>query len=173
MKAPVLIALLVVACAVDSGTKDSAEASRVSTASPFPGPPSIPRSVRVNTGTIALGDPLAPAVATRRDGDTISVLGAGAIAGAERVYVHLTSAGIVKAVIIDYSHAANFYSILDEHAVTLGAPERSTPTRRGEEPAEVAVWRDAQTELRLVRDPNRSAWTVRSELVDRTTGSPR
>jgi len=124
-------------------------------------------------GTITLGQPLPLAIAPTHTGDTVIALPRGSFTGAERVYVHLTQAGNVRSVVFDHAHSANFYSMIDEHAVTLGAPRRSRPQRQGEEPADLAVWRDARTELRLVRDPNRSAWTVRSELGDLTAGSPR
>ena len=135
--------------------------------------PEIFRTVQVMNGTITLGQPLPIAIAPTHVGDTVIVLPRGSFTGAERIYVYLTPSGNVRSVVFDYAHPANFYSMIDEKAVTLGAPQRSQPQRQGEEPTELAVWRDARTELRLVRDPNRSAWTVRSELRDLTAGSPR
>ena len=50
---------------------------------------------------------------------------------------------------------------------SLGDPLRSQLKRRGKEPASIALGRDARTEFRLIRDPNRNAWTLRSELNNR------
>jgi hypothetical protein len=62
--------------------------------------------------------------------------------------------------------------MVEEASATLGSPQRSHPQRHGEEPTDLAVWRDTQSELRYIRDPNRSAWTIRSELRDLTAHSP-
>jgi hypothetical protein len=135
--------------------------------------PEIFRTVQVTNGTITLGQPLPIAIAPTHTGDTVIALPRGSFGGAERIYVYLTPTGNVRSMVFDYAQSVNFYSMIDENAVTLGAPQRSQPQRQGEEPADLAIWRDARTELRLVRDPNRSAWTVRSELHDLTAGSPR
>jgi hypothetical protein len=122
-------------------------------------------------GPLTLGEPLNPAVAGAGVGETMVVLGPGIAGGADRAQVHLTPNGTVRSIILDYPHTTNYQSMIDERAAALGPPQRSKPARQGEEPTDLAVWRDARTELRILRDPNRSAWTVRAELIDRA-GSP-
>lgn len=128
----------------------------------------IVRWVRVHDALIRLGESLPPAVtmADIAPHDTIIAVGSGLPFGTERVQARLTACGIVSAVIVDYAHEADFEAMVAELSATLGSPERSHPRRRGEEAADFAVWRDGGTELRLLRDPNRSAWTVRSTLLD-------
>ena len=47
------------------------------------------------------------------------------------------------------------------HVATLGRAVMEETTRRGEAVSRSATWKDSVSELRLVTDPNRSAWTVR------------
>jgi hypothetical protein len=122
--------------------------------------------VRVSAGVITLGEPLPRAVAAPSPGDTLVSLPAGSFAGAEHVQVHLAPDGVVRALAFYYVHDASFAGMVAEYESSLGPATRSRQTAPGEEPADVATWRDGLTELRLVRDPNRSAWTVRSTLVD-------
>jgi hypothetical protein len=70
-------------------------------------------------------------------------------------------------VIFDYGRDVDFDAMVADYVASLGPAERQTLRRAGEEPADVAVWRDERTEFRIIRDPNRSAWTVRSVLRNR------
>ena len=126
----------------------------------------VSRSVRLASGVIVLGEPLARSVATAGPGDTIVSLPRGSFGGAERIVVHLDADGIVRGLTFDYLLGADFDAMVADYEEDLGPPARSTEIRQGEEPAHVATWRDGRTELRLVRDPNRSAWTIRAALRD-------
>ena len=131
----------------------------------FPARP-IHRWVSVKAGVITLGEPLAPAIAIAGPKDTVVALPRGSFVGGERIVVHLAPGGIVRAVTHDYVLGADFEAMVGEYEMELGAARRSVERRPGEEAAEVAEWRDARTALRVVRDPNRSAWTVRVRLWD-------
>lgn len=124
------------------------------------------RWTQVDGGVITLGEPLAPAIARVGPADTVVSLPRGSFGGAERIAVHLAAGGVVRGLTFDYILGADYAAMVAEYERTLGPARRSVETRPGEVAADVAVWRDERTELRLVRDPNRSAWTVRAYLWD-------
>jgi hypothetical protein len=131
----------------------------------------ISRATQVAGGIITLGEPLSPVIATVAPGENVVVLPSRAAASAERVIVRLSAANVVSSVTVQYTLGASFDSMVAGYTRSLGAPHRSRLMRQGELPADVAVWLDARTELRLTQDPNRNAWTVQSELSDRTGGN--
>src|SRR5688572_33213013 len=124
------------------------------------------RFVRTFTDTIRLGEALPVRIVVPK-GDSIVGVSPGTFGGAERIQVVVDESRLVRAVIFDYNRDADFDSMVAEYASSLGPPTRGTVQRRGEEPADVADWHDARTDFQLIRDPNRSAWTVRSVLRDR------
>ena len=164
---PPLIALLcVAACRERAPETASATAAASTTAEP------ISRSVQLGPGQIVLGEPVPVATLEAlgaHAGDTIVPLPRGTFDGAERITLFLSTERILRGAIFDYPHEADFEAIVRDSATSLGTPSRTTEQRRGEEPADVATWVDARTTLILRRDPNRSAWTVRSELWDRAS----
>ncbi|HEX6060026.1 MAG TPA: hypothetical protein VFZ11_13530 [Gemmatimonadaceae bacterium] len=133
----------------------------------------ILREVQVGTGVVVLGAPLRPEVAAASPGDTVIVLARGSVAGAARALVHRARDGSVSAVTIDYLLDTGFDTLVAGYERTLGPATRSTTVRGAESPADVATWSDGRTELRIVRDPNRSAWTIRVTLRDLADGAPR
>jgi hypothetical protein len=134
---------------------------------PAPGAPRpIFRWMRVGSGVVTLGEPLSTAVAAASPGDTLVALPRGSFGGAERITVHLAPDRMVRGLTFDYVGGADFAEMVAGYEAELGPAARTAETRRGEVPAEVATWRDERTELRIVRDPNRSAWTVRATLRD-------
>ena len=135
--------------------------------------PPIFRSVTENAGRIVLGAPLPAAVARSGEetsldgGKRVVALAPGSFAGASGMSVHLAPDRTVAAVTFVYGPDASFPAMVADYTSSLGPPARSRLVRPREEPADVALWEDAHTTLRLVRDPNRSAWTIRAELRDR------
>ncbi len=128
------------------------------------------RYVQLNSGRVNLAEQLPAAVrasAAVATGDSVVSLPRGSFAGAERITLFLTPDGRLRGAIFDYPRSIDFEEMIREYA-TLGPPTRSQEQRRGEEPSVVVSWQDARTTFRLRRDPNRSAWTVRGELWDRT-----
>jgi hypothetical protein len=126
------------------------------------GGPLVFRELRIGDDTIPLGRPWPRAARFVAAGDTVVALLGGAAGGAERVRVHLTPAGEVRRIWIDYPQSADYERLLAAYAATLGEPRRGR-WRRGE----LARWEDAQTRFDLVRDPERNASTVFGVLTDR------
>ena len=155
------LAGLVAAC---TSQPEPVAGTQVGSAAPVPR--AIVREVHVGTGIVALGAPLAPEVAAASPGDTVIALARGSVAGAERVLVHRARDGSVRALTIDYLLGTDFDTLVAGYERTLGPAARSTTVRGAESPADVATWNDGRTELRIVRDPNRSAWTIRVTLRD-------
>jgi|1185.fasta_scaffold126230_2 hypothetical protein len=164
---PPLIALLCLAACGERAPETGAAAAPASiTAEP------IFRYVQVGPGRVVLGERVPVAVLKAlgaRAGDTIVLLPRPASDGAERITLYLSAAGVLRGAIFDYAHGADFDAIVRDYAARLGRPSRTEERRAGEEPADVATWVDARTALVLRRDPNRNAWTVRSELWDRAS----
>jgi len=137
--------------------------------------PSIFRHVQLNAGRIQPAEPV-PARLWQSlgaaAGDTVIPLPRGAFTGAERVTLYLTRERVVRGVLFDYIHSADFEAMVRQYGASLGAPTRTTRQHAGEVPADVATWDDGRTRFRITRDPNRSAWTVRSELWDLTLSRP-
>ena len=147
--------------------------TRAASPTPEAARPPIFRYVTVNAGRIVLGAPLPAAVARSGEetsldgGKRVVALAPGSFAGASGMSVHLAPDRTVAAVTFVYGPDASFPAMVADYTSSLGPPARSRLVRPGEEPADVALWEDARTTLRLVRDPNRSAWTIRAELRDR------
>lgn len=107
-------------------------------------------------------------VAAARAMDTVLVLPRRTFDGAEQITLHTTADGRLARALFDYPTEADFDALLADYQ-SLGAGTRSIVSRPGEsEPAIVVTWQDPRTGFRLPRDPNRSAWTIRSELWDRS-----
>lgn len=135
--------------------------------------PSVFRWVRVHGGTITLGEPLPAAVAVARPGDSVVALPPGSFAGAEAIRVHLAADGRVRFVWFDYPQGTDFDAMVAGRVRSLGAPaERRRSGPAGGPPTDELFWRDAATELRLVRDPRRNAATVFAVLSDRRRAAP-
>ena len=135
----------------------------------------IPRFVQLTNGRVILGESVPPALlaaVSMQAGDTVVSLPRDTLANLERVILHLTPAGVVRGVVLDYAHDVDFEAKVAEYAARGGTPVRTREQRQGEEPADVVIWQDAQTTFTLRRDPNRSAWTIRADLRDRTPGAP-
>lgn len=132
--------------------------------------PPIPRTVRVDGGIVVLGEPLPSNLKRSPDGDSLIALRPEAGSAVARVIVRVDSGQRVIAITSDYQHLVSYDSLRAGYEKTFGPPERSRLVRRGEEPAETSIWRDAQSEMRLVHDPNRNAWTVRLILQGHATG---
>ena len=133
----------------------------------------IPREMQIAGSAVALASPLPREVGAASSGDTLVVLARGSVAGAERVLVHRARDGSVRALTIDYLLGTDFDTLVAGYERELGPAARSTTARGAESPADVATWADGHTELRIVRDPNRSAWRIRTTLRDLDGGAPR
>ena len=160
----------VAACRPQAPAPKTAPATAAATTAAEP----IFRYVQLAPGRVLLGEPLPIAVLNAlgaHAGDTIVPRPRGTFDGAERITLFLSAERVLRGALFDYPHGTDFEAMVRDHATTLGAPSRTTERRRGEEPADVATWADPRTTLILRRDPNRNAWTVRSELWDRA--SPR
>lgn len=164
-----LIALLcVAACPAPAPVPDtgSAAAAARTTAEP------IFRHVQLSPGRVVLGEAVPVALLEAlgaHAGDTVVPLPRRAFDGAERITLFVSTERTVRGAIFDYAHGAHFEAIVRDYATSLGSPSRTEERRGGEEPVQVATWVDARTMLVVRRDPNRSAWTVRSELWDRAS----
>ena len=130
------------------------------------------RELRIGGSAVALGSPLPGGIPAASSGDTLVVLARGSVAGAERVLVHRARDGSVRALTIDYLLGTDFDTLVAGYERELGPAARSTTVRGAESPADVATWTDGRTELRVVRDPNRSAWTIRTTLRDLSPSAP-
>lgn len=127
------------------------------------------REVAIEGAAIQLGAPLPSQVQRAHASDTIVALSRMQFGGAEAIRVHVTPAGVVRGLWFEYSTDADFDAMVADYASTLGPPTREA-FRRGER----VLWQDEATRFELVRDPERSAVTVYSILVDRAlTESPR
>ena len=135
-------------------------------------PRAIFRELRIGGRAVALGSPLPGEIAAASSGDTLVDLARGSVAGAERVLVHRARDGSVRALTIDYLLGTDYETPVAEYERELGPAARSTTVRGAESPADVATWTDGRTELRIVRDPNRSAWTIRTTLRDLDGSAP-
>ena len=171
--AVVSVVLALQAC--QGGARPAAEPEEEAAAARATIAPSIFRHVQLNAGRIQLAEPV-PAPLWQSlgaaAGDTVVSLPRGTFTGAERVTLYLTRERVVRGVSFDYIHSADFEAMVREYGASLGAPARATRQHRGEVPADVATWDDGRTRFRITRDPNRSAWTVRSELRDLTLSGP-
>ena len=167
---PALIALLwVAACRPQPPQPATAAAPPAATTTTTTAEP-IFRYVELGPGRVVLGERVPAAMLAALGasaGDTVVPLPPGTFAGAERITLYLTAAGVLRAAIFDYPHGTDFEAMVRDYATSLGAPSRSEERRAAEEPVQVATWTDARTALVIRRDPNRSAWTVRAELRDR------
>jgi hypothetical protein len=162
--------LAILACRAPA-TDDAPDSGPVATASHGP----IFRHLQLADARIELGEPLPSSLRASLGlsaGDTIASLPRGAFAGAERITLHLTPQGALRGVVFDYILSRDFEAMVREYSATLGAPVRRFDRRPGEEPAEHATWDDGRTIFRILRDPNRSAWTVRAELRDLPGAGP-
>jgi hypothetical protein len=130
-------------------------------------PAALFRKVTTTGGVIALGMPLDQSLVASRISDSLIQLTARSIKGVDRAYVVVSATGLVRAVMVDYSFNASYEKLLSAYTASFGNPTRAQIQRQGEEPVNLALWRDARTEFRLIHDRNRNAWTVRSELRDR------
>ena len=133
-------------------------------------PTPIFRFVGLRPGVVRLGEPLPPALRAAlgaQPGDTVINAPRTTFSGAERLVLFLGRSGVVRGALFDYSQRADYEAMVKDYEHDLGPARRSQQRRRGEEPADLAAWEDAQTIFRLRRDPNRNAWTVRAELWDR------
>ncbi len=132
--------------------------------------PPIPRTVRVDGGIVVLGEPLPSTLKGLNDGDSLIALRPEPRSAIARVMVRVESGQRAISITSDFLHPVSYDSLRAGYEKTFGPPERSRLVRRGEEPAETSIWRDAQSEMRLVHDPNRNAWTVRLILQGHASG---
>jgi len=126
--------------------------------------------VLLRSGRVTLAEPLPSSVRTAAAipaGATLVPLPSESFGGAERITLHLSPDGRLAGAVFDFPHGVDFEAKVRGYA-SMGMPTRRQETRRGEEAADVITWQDARTTFTLRRDPNRSAWTVRGELWDRS-----
>jgi hypothetical protein len=133
-------------------------------------PVQLPRTISVEGGSVALGEPIPPGLVLSSPAGGVAALRPAPAGQVERVTASVDAGGRVESVTSDFVHAVSYDSVRREYETTLGAPTVSRVVRQGEVPADVALWQDERTELRLVRDPNRNAWSVRAVLTDRGAG---
>ena len=126
-----------------------------------PGSSGVFREIQIGGGVIQLGK-LLPGAVPVPPGDTIVLLPARQIGGAEAIRAHLTPGGLVRMLWFDYSPRSDYNAMVAEYAATLGEPRKEL-FRTGER----AVWEDARTRFELVNDPERSAGPIYSVLGDR------
>jgi hypothetical protein len=125
------------------------------------------RSIHVQSGRVTLGQVLPRGVTAAPLTDTAIAVPPDTLALAERLTVHRTPAGIVTAVTFEFGNDADFEKMIGGYTATLGAPERSRSNGQSQAGIEVALWRDARTEFRLMHDAGKLAAPVRAELRDR------
>ncbi|MEO6528767.1 MAG: hypothetical protein ABIP93_19275 [Gemmatimonadaceae bacterium] len=127
----------------------------------------LPRTLLVEHGVVTLGQALPRAVATAGVGDSLVALRPEPGSGVERIVVFVDESGRVRSITSDFQHGVSYDSLRAAYAESFGPFAASRPVRRGEVPSELAAWHDSSTDLRLLSDPNRSAWTVRRIVRDR------
>jgi predicted acylesterase/phospholipase RssA len=133
----------------------------------------LPHGVMVDGGVVDLGEPVPPGLVLSQTLDGVVALRSDKHGGVARAMAQLDSMGRVVSITSDFVHSVSYDSLRVEYARKFGAPRRSTVVRRGEVPADVETWQDERTELQLVHDPNRNAWTIRAVLLDRRAGGRR
>ena len=130
------------------------------------------RVVHAQSGNVILGQRLPRGVTVVPESDTLVALPPDTNSVAVRLSVHRTLAGIVTAISYDFANDADYEKMLTAYAGTIGPFERTRALRPGETRADTALWRDARTEFRLIRDPGRADGPVRGDLRDRASARP-